>query len=113
MKILIAGGAGYIGSALIPKVLDRGYEVDVVDLLWFGNNLPKEVKVIQKDIFDLTEKELEGYDEVIFLAGLSNDPMAEFSPAKNFVSNASSPAYLAYIAKRAGAKRRTAASGLL
>ena len=105
MKILIAGGAGYIGSALIPKVLDRGYEVDVVDLLWFGNNLPKEVKVIQKDIFDLTEKELEGYDEVIFLAGLSNDPMAEFSPAKNFVSNASSPAYLAYIAKRAGAKR--------
>ena len=58
MKILIAGGAGYIGSALIPKVLDRGYEVDVVDLLWFGNNLPKEVKVIQKDIFDLTEKEL-------------------------------------------------------
>ncbi|HUM48253.1 MAG TPA: SDR family oxidoreductase, partial [Chitinophagales bacterium] len=105
MKILIAGGAGYIGSALIPKILDRGYQVDVVDLLWFGNNLPKEVKVIQKDIFDLTEKELEGYDEVVFLAGLSNDPMAEFSPAKNFVSNASSPAYLAYIAKRAGVKR--------
>jgi len=105
MKILIAGGAGYIGSALIPKILDRGYEVEVVDLLWFGNNLPKEVKVVEKDIFDLAEKDLEGYEHVIFLAGLSNDPMAEFSPAKNFVSNASSPAYLAYIAKRAGAKR--------
>ena len=105
MKILIAGGAGYIGSVVIPKVLDRGYQVEVVDLLWFGNNLPKEVKVQQKDIFDLHEKDIEGYDQVIFLAGLSNDPMAEFSPAKNFISNASSTAYLAYIAKRAGVKR--------
>jgi nucleoside-diphosphate-sugar epimerase len=105
MKILIAGGAGYIGSVVIPKVLDRGYQVDVVDLLWFGNQLPKEVNVKQTDIFDLHEKDLEGYDQVIFLAGLSNDPMAEFSPAKNFISNASSTAYLAYIAKRAGVKR--------
>jgi len=105
MKILIAGGAGYIGSVVIPKVLDRGYEVEVIDLLWFGNNLPKEVKVHQKDIFDLTEKDVEGFDVVIFLAGLSNDPMAEFSPAKNFISNASSSAYLAYISKRAGVKR--------
>ena len=105
MKILIAGGAGYIGSVVIPKVLDRGYQVDVVDLLWFGNQLPKEVNIKQTDIFDLHEKDLEGYDQVIFLAGLSNDPMAEFSPAKNFISNASSTAYLAYIAKRAGVKR--------
>ena len=80
MKILIAGGAGYIGSALIPKLLERGYEIDVIDLLWFGNQLPANVKVIQKDIFDVHEDELKGYDEVIFLAGLSNDPMAEFSP---------------------------------
>lgn len=43
MKIMIAGGAGYIGSALVPKLLDRGYDVDVVDLLWFNNNLPGEV----------------------------------------------------------------------
>src|SRR5262249_27590702 len=105
MKILIAGGAGYIGSVLIPKVIDSGYEVEVIDLLWFGNNLPNGVKVIQKDIFDLHEKDVEGYDQVIFLAGLSNDPMAEFSPAKNFISNASSTAYLAYISKRAGVKR--------
>ncbi len=105
MKILIAGGAGYIGSALIPRLLERGYEVDVIDLLWFGNQLPAEVKIMQKDIFDLHEDELKVYDEVIFLAGLSNDPMAEFSPAKNFVYNASSPSYLAYIAKRAGVRK--------
>lgn len=105
MRICIAGGAGYIGSQLIPKLLDRGYEVDVVDLLWFGNHLPAQVKIKQKDIFELTEKELQAYDQVIFLAGLSNDPMAEFSPSLNFIANAAAPAYLAYTAKRAGVKR--------
>ena len=105
MKILVAGGAGYIGSVLIPKILDRGYDVTVVDQLWFGKHLPEEVKVIKKDIFDLTEKDIEGYDQVIFMAGLSNDPMAEFSPKDNFIQNASAPAYLGYMAKRAGVKR--------
>jgi nucleoside-diphosphate-sugar epimerase len=105
MKLLIAGGAGYIGSVLIPKLLDRGYQVDVVDLFWFGNHLPAEAKIIHKDIFDLGTKDLQGYDQVIFLAGLSNDPMAEFCPGKNFVFNAAAPAYLAYIAKQAGVKR--------
>lgn len=105
MKILIAGGAGYIGSMLTPKLLERGYEVDILDLLWFGNHLPEGAKIIQKDIFKISEDDLKGYDQVIFLAGLSNDPMAEFSPAQNFIDNASSPSYLAYIAKRAGVKR--------
>ena len=47
MKILIAGGAGYIGSVLIPKLLERGYEVSVIDLFWFGNHLPKDVRIVQ------------------------------------------------------------------
>lgn len=105
MNILIAGGAGYIGSVLIPRLLDRGYSVKVVDLLWFGNHLPKQVEVLKKDIFDLNTNDLKSIDQVIFLAGLSNDPMAEFSPSMNFVYNAASPAYLAYIAKAAGVKR--------
>ena len=42
MKLLIAGGAGYVGSVLIPKLLNRGYKVDVVDLFWFGNHLPPQ-----------------------------------------------------------------------
>ncbi len=91
MRILIAGGAGYVGSALIPKLLDRGYKVDVVDLFWFGNNLPSNVGILEKDIFDLQVSDLTGFDQVIFLAGLSNDPMADFSPAKNFIFNASAP----------------------
>lgn len=105
MKILIAGGAGYIGSALVPKLIDRGYDINVIDLLWFGNHLPKGTKVIKKDIFKLEEADLKGYDQVIFLGGLSNDPMAEFSPGKNFISNAAAPAYLGYLSKRAGIRR--------
>ena len=105
MKILIAGGAGYVGSALVPKLQERGYEVDVLDLLWFGNCLPDGTKIINKDIFNLHEADLEGYQQIIFLAGLSNDPMAEFSPSKNFIFNASCPSYLAYIAKRAGVRK--------
>lgn len=110
MRILVAGGAGYVGSALIPKLLERGYEVDVVDLFWFGNSLPAEVRIINQDIFDLQVKDLKYYDQVLFLAGLSNDPMAEFSPSKNFVFNAAAPAYLAYIAKQAKVRRYIYAS---
>lgn len=110
MKILVAGGAGYIGNVLIPRLLDRGYKVDVVDLFWFGNNLPRQVGVLNKDIFHLTTEDLQAYDQVIFLAGLSNDPMAEFSPSKNFIFNAAAPAYLAYTAKNAKVKRYIYAS---
>jgi nucleoside-diphosphate-sugar epimerase len=105
MKILIAGGAGYIGSVLAPKLLERGYEVTVVDLQWFGNHLPPEIPVIQQDVLNLTEDELAGFDQVIFMAGLSNDPMAEYSPSQNFTANGAAPAFLAYIAKRAGVRR--------
>lgn len=105
MKILIAGGAGYIGSALVPNLLERGYEIDVVDTLMFGNFLPDTVRVIRKDLFDLNVTDVSGYDQVIFLAGVSNDPMAEFDPAVNFIYNAASPSYLAFIAKMAGVRR--------
>ena len=110
MRLLIAGGAGYVGSALIPRLLERGYEIDVVDLFWFGNHLPKDVGILRKDIFHLEAKDLQGYDQVIFLAGLSNDPMAEFAPSTNFIFNAAAPAYLGYIAKRAGVRRYIYAS---
>jgi len=110
MRVLIAGGAGYVGCVLIPKLLDRGYRVDVVDLFWFGNNLPRQVGILHKDIFQLSVEDLEPYDQVIFLAGLSNDPMAEFSPSKNFIFNAAAPAYLAYTAKNAKVKRYIYAS---
>jgi nucleoside-diphosphate-sugar epimerase len=105
MRIVIAGGCGYIGSCLAPRLVGRGYEVKVYDLLWFGNHLPDGMQVEKRNVMDLTEKDLAGVDVVIFMAGISNDPMAEYSPALNFIYNASSPSYLAFIAKRAGVKR--------
>lgn len=105
MRILAAGGAGFIGSVLVPLLSDHGYEVDVADQLWFGNHLPPEVKVTQRDLFDMMEEDFQGYDQVIFLAGLSNDPMAEFSPAMNFIHNGALPSYLAYTARKAGVRR--------
>src|SRR5579884_1599667 len=110
MRILVAGGAGYLGCVLIPKLLQRGHDVEVVDLFWFGNSLPRHIRVINKDIFDITVRDLAVYDQVVFLAGLSNDPMADFSPSKNFIFNAAAPAYLAYISKRAGVRRYVYAS---
>jgi nucleoside-diphosphate-sugar epimerase len=105
MKLLVVGGAGYVGSALVPILVEYGYVVDVIDLLWFGNKLPQETRVINKNLFHCDVSDFEGYDQVIFLAGLSNDPMANFKPAINFVSNGSLPSYLAYCAKQAGVKR--------
>ena len=105
MKILVAGGAGYVGSVLVPFLVEHGYDVGVIDALWFGNHLPASVKVIEKNLFDCAKEDFIGYDHVIFLAGLSNDPMAEFSPSLNFMSNGALPSYLAYIAKLAGVKR--------
>ena len=73
MKILLAGGAGYVGSRLVPELMARGYDIDVVDLFWFGDHLPKDVVVDHPavlgykrkiDIFDLTEKDLTSYDQV-------------------------------------------------
>jgi nucleoside-diphosphate-sugar epimerase len=105
VRILVAGGAGFIGSVLVPLLQEHEYDVDVVDLAWFGNHLPEGTNVVVKDLFDLKESDLRGYDDVVFLAGLSNDPMAEHDPALNFVENAALPAYLAFIAKKAGVPR--------
>ncbi len=105
MRVAVIGGCGYIGSVLTPRLANRGYDVKVYDLQWFGNRLPPGVPVEKKSVMEIGERELAGVDAVIFIAGLSNDPMAEYSPARNFVENASAPSYLAYVAKRAGVRR--------
>ncbi|MCQ9206666.1 MAG: SDR family oxidoreductase [Omnitrophica bacterium] len=105
MRILVAGGGGYLGSALVPALLDRGYKVKVADLFWFGNYLPKKADILKRNVFDMTKHDLKGCDQVIFLAGVSNDPMAEFSPSKNFIFNTAAPTYLAYVSKKIGIRR--------
>jgi len=109
-KVLITGGAGYVGTVLAQELVNRDYKVEVVDLLWFGDYLPDGVKVHQKSILDLAVPEVSSYDAVVYLGGLSNDPMANYNPAMNFVENAAVPSYLAFICKEAGVKRFVYAS---
>ena len=109
-KVLIAGGGGYIGTLLSKELVERNHFVEVVDLFWFGNHLIPQVKSNQKNIIDIHTENLKDFDTVVFLGGLSNDPMAKYSPAMNFVENAAVPSYLAFIAKEAGIKRFVYAS---
>jgi nucleoside-diphosphate-sugar epimerase len=104
MKILLAGGCGYVGTVLHNHLQKRNHDVTIVDLQWFGNNTDCN-KIIKKNIFDLKQEDLIGMDCVIFIAGLSNDPMADFSPSENFIQNSACPSYLSYIAKKAGVKK--------
>lgn len=84
-KVLVTGGAGYVGCVLIPKLLKAGYPVVVYDLMLFGDEgLPKHdrLTVIKGDIRDIPAftKALQGIDTVIHLACISNDPSFELQP---------------------------------
>lgn len=105
MRIFVAGGAGYVGTALVAELIKRGHAVTVVDLLWFGNHLPETVDLQCRDLMTMSVDELRPFDVVVFLAGLSNDPMADFSPARNFIENAAAPSFLCYSARQAGVSR--------
>lgn len=109
MNVMILGGAGYVGSRVAPA-LAQEHNVTVVDKFWFGDHLPDSIKKIKKDVMELTEADMQGMDVVVFMAGLSNDPMSEFDPAGCFVQNAAAPVYCAYLAKRAGAQKYVYAS---
>ena len=109
-KILLAGGAGYIGSLLTEALLVRNYEVTIIDLFWFGDYTNKKASKIRKNIMDVSEDEIKGHDAVVFLGGLSNDPMAQYSPQMNFIENTAVPINLAYISKNAGIKKFVYAS---
>ena len=85
-RVLVAGGAGYVGCVLVPKLLDAGYGVTVFDLMLFGaEGLPRGrsgLTVIEGDLRDTPKfaRALEGVDSVIHLACISNDPSFELDP---------------------------------
>lgn len=96
LRVLVAGGAGYIGTTLVPKLLRRGYRVRVLDLFWWDESVlveaaaavGGEVEVVHADVRDIPAAAFDGVDTVINLSGLSNDPTAEYDPDANWQMNA-------------------------
>lgn len=92
LRVLVTGGAGYIGCILVERLLARGYEVRVLDRLYWGKETLGEmldrIELIVADVRDVPAEALDGIDGVIHLAGLSNDPTAEYDPAANWQMNA-------------------------
>jgi nucleoside-diphosphate-sugar epimerase len=82
MKIIVLGGCGYVGSVLVKKLLKKNYKIFVVDTQWFGNYLGthKNLKILKCDIRNLKNISFKGYEKIIHLANIANDPMAELNP---------------------------------
>jgi nucleoside-diphosphate-sugar epimerase len=112
-SVLVTGGAGYVGSSLIPKLLDQGYLVKVVDLFIFGESVFNGIKnrekleLIKGDIRDqaLLKKAMLGCDAVIHLACISNDPSFELNPILGRSINFDAFSPLVDIAKNSGVSR--------
>src|SRR5437764_14480355 len=89
--ILVTGGAGYIGCVLTQRLLDRGYRVRLLDRLYWGlgpiGSVVDRIEVVEADVRDMPATALDGVDGVIHLAGLSNDPTAEYDPEANWEMN--------------------------
>jgi nucleoside-diphosphate-sugar epimerase len=90
--VLVAGGAGYIGCVLVPRLLDRGYNVRLLDRLYWGEEplaaFRDRIELVEADVRDIPASAFDGVDGVINLAGLSNDPTAEYDPEANWQMNA-------------------------
>lgn len=109
MKVLLTGHKGYIGAVAGPMVRAAGHDVvgldtDLFDGCEFGQPA-QEIPEIRKDLRDVVLEDLKGFDAVIHLAALSNDPLGNLDPALTYDINHKASVRLAELAKRAGVKR--------
>ena len=109
--VLIAGGAGYIGSVMVGELLKVGYKVKVLDRMFFGSHTLEAYKnhpnfeLIRDDIRYFDGKSLGDVDTVIDLAGISNDPSCDIDPQVTTSINHLGCVRVAKLAKEAGVKR--------
>ena len=114
--ILVTGGAGYVGSVLIPSLIDKDYNVKCLDRFFFGkdffskNNFPNNLELIQDDIRWFDPKILDDVDVVLDLAALSNDPVGDLAPEKTFEINHKGRTRVAKLSKEHGVKQYVLAS---
>ena len=113
MHIFVAGGAGFIGSVLVPHLLEAGHEVTVLDRFYFGPTLdapvrrfPERLRIVRDDLraFD-APRILAGVDAVIDLAGISNDPSCDLEEGLTESINVGGGTRLAAAARAAGVRR--------
>lgn len=109
MRVLVTGGAGYIGSVLVPMLRERGHEVTVVDRLFFGRDkLPPDgdgLRVLQLDNRYVERDVVAGHDAIIDLAAISNDPAGELDPTKTRAINHLGRQRMAMLGKLTGVRR--------
>ena len=109
MRTLVTGHRGYIGCVMVPMLQAAGHEVvgldsDLFEQCTFGTGLP-DVASVRKDLREVEPADLAGFDAVLHLGGLSNDPMGDLNPAVTYDINHHASVRLARLAKAAGVPR--------
>lgn len=108
-KILVTGGAGYIGNPLIRSLLDKGYNVRVLDKLIFTESslldIKDKIELVKGDIRTVGPNIMEGVEAVIHLAGLSTEPTSQYNPRLTDIVNHLATERIAKMAKEKGVKR--------
>ncbi|KAB8143560.1 SDR family oxidoreductase [Chloroflexia bacterium SDU3-3] len=110
MKVLLTGSAGYIGIVTAPALIERGHDVTGLDTGfyaggWLYNGLRVLPRQVMKDIRQITSQDLAGYDAVVHMAELSNDPLGQLNPQITYTINHQGSVALAKAAKQAGVSR--------
>jgi len=109
MRVLVTGDRGYIGGVLVPFLRRAGHDITGLDAGWyescdFGAG-PDWAASVPKDIRDLTPSDLAGFDAVVHLAAISNDPIGHLNPNATYSVNAGGAIHTAAMAKQAGVPR--------
>lgn len=110
MRVLVTGHHGYIGSILVPLLVNAGHDVVGLDTYLyegcdFGTDLAPAVPAMRMDVRDVTPDDLDGFEAVVHLAALSNDPVGDLNPDCTYAVNHRASVSLAEAAKQAGVQR--------
>jgi nucleoside-diphosphate-sugar epimerase len=110
LRVLLTGHDGYIGHVLLPMLLEHGHRVTGLDSFLYEDcgfiaQEPAPSAVVRKDIREVELEDLRGFDAVLHLAGISNDPLGDLQPAATYAINHEASVRLARLAKQAGVSR--------
>ena len=111
MRVLVTGHNGYVGSVMVPIQIGAGHEVVGLDTnLYKGSTFGSlsasaPIRELEKDIRDVNARDLDGFQAIIHLAALSNDPLGDLNPELTYVINHRASVRLAELAKRVGVER--------